>query len=71
MDIAQRAFVISCPHCDPTFDWIQNTEGKAPQVAYTGFPVNGAMVLSKKTVQIFCEKCALQGASGEHGRVIC
>jgi hypothetical protein len=59
VDIATPAFVKHCQHCKPTFDWIENTEGKPPEVAFTGFPKDGAMVLSKKTVIVICARCSL------------
>lgn len=59
MDIATRVEVQHCQHCHPTWDWIENQEGKPPQGVFTGFPMHGAILLSKKTVVVFCGRCAL------------
>jgi hypothetical protein len=59
MDIATPALVKHCQHCNPTFDWIESKEGKAPEVVFSGFPGAGVMVLSKKTVIVLCARCGV------------
>jgi len=61
MDVVTRAEVEHCQHCRPTWDWIENQEGKPPQVVFTGFPRAGVMVMSKARVIVLCGSCSLSG----------
>lgn len=61
------ADVLHCQHCKPAVQWVVYKPGEAPQFGYTGFPVNGQVVLSKSKVIVVCRACsgAIEVMKGE------
>lgn len=54
------ANMVHCQHVNPKLWWIEFSPGKPPQYAYTGFPHDGQVVLSKDKVIVLCRRCAPQ-----------
>lgn len=40
--------------------WIEDREGRPPHLAFKGFPTHGALIMSKNTIVVACNRC--QGA---------
>jgi hypothetical protein len=61
------ADVLHCQHCNPSVTWVVYKAEEPPQFAYTGFPKDGQVVLSKGKVIVLCVRCApsIQMALGE------
>lgn len=55
--IGSETVIEHCTHCTPRFWWIENEPDKAPQFAYSGFPADGQVVLSKNRAIVLCRKC--------------
>lgn len=51
------ADVLHCQHCKPSVTWVVYKPGEAPQFAYTGFPADGQIVLSKQKIILMCKRC--------------
>jgi len=47
-----------CQHCSPRVWWIENDPGRPPQLAYTGFPKDGQIAMSKNKVVVLCRICS-------------
>lgn len=52
------ADVLHCQHCNPSFHWVVYKPGEPPQFAYTGFPENGQVTLSRNKVIVLCRACS-------------
>lgn len=53
--------VVHCSHLSgSTALWIEDRAGRAPHLAFKGFPGHGAMIMSIGCVIVACERC--QGA---------
>lgn len=48
-----------CQHCTPVVWWLDKSPGNPPQFVFRGFPTEGQVVLSFKTIVVICRKCAL------------
>lgn len=49
-----------CQHCIHTrVWWIENEAGKPPTFAYSNFPKDGQVLLSKKKIVVICRCCSL------------
>lgn len=63
MDTVDRAIVkpvkvVHCSHLSGVSAlWIENREGKAPHLAFRGFPLQGCLVMSRATIAVACSKC--------------
>lgn len=58
MKIVDKVEIHACSHIiNPQAIWLENEEGKAPQFLYAGFPGEGVITLSKKTLIVGCERC--------------
>lgn len=56
--LVRQAAVVHCSHLTGVQClWIEDREGKAPHLAFKGFPLQGCIVMSKATVCIACAKC--------------
>jgi hypothetical protein len=55
--------VLHCQHCKPEVWWMEKEPGKAPILAFKGFPKDGWVTMSKNQVGVICMKC-------QEGRVI-
>lgn len=48
-----------CQHCNHARVWWFETDaGHAPELAFSGFPEDGVLVLSKSEVIVVCRQCA-------------
>jgi hypothetical protein len=50
--------VLHCQHCSkPEVWWMEREPGKAPILAFKGFPKDGSIIMSKNKVGVICMKC--------------
>ena len=61
LKIDETPLMIQCGHCSQAVvNYIENGQGKPPDLLFSGFPGAGRVMLSKKTVLLACERCKAQ-----------
>lgn len=57
----EAPLMIQCGHCaQAVVNYIENGQGKPPDLLFSGFPAAGRVMLSKATVLLACERCKAQ-----------
>jgi len=61
LKIDEAPLIVQCGHCaQAVVNYIENGQGRPPDLLFSGFPAAGRMMLSKKTVLLACDRCKSQ-----------